>query len=89
MTTTKTAPTSTALIYVRVSNYTAQDKGRKVSPETPVEKCTALPALKGRIVEIFEDLDFSGKNTKRPGFTMPGRSRSSGPSLVASGRQRD
>ena len=56
-------------MYVRVSKYTAQDEGRKVSPETQLEKCKALPALTDCQVEVFEDLDYSGKNTKRPGFS--------------------
>ena len=59
---------STALIYVRVSRYTAQDEGHKVSPETQVDKCSALPAVHGLRTELFQDLDYSGKNTKRPGF---------------------
>src|SRR5206468_4801818 len=60
---------SVALVYVRVSKYTAQDEGRKVSPQTQLEKCKALAALHGCAVEIFEDLDYSGKNMKRPGFS--------------------
>ncbi len=52
-----------------MSKYTAQDEGRKVSPATQIEKCKSLPAFRGQVVEVFEDLDYSGKNTKRPGFT--------------------
>src|SRR5205823_7447648 len=52
------------------SKYTAQDQRRKVSPETQLEKCKALPALNDCQVEVFKDLDYSGKNTKRPGFTQ-------------------
>ena len=63
-------PKQVALVYVRVSKYTAQDEGRKVSPETQLQKCKALPALEDCHVEVFEDLDYSGKNTKRPGFTQ-------------------
>ncbi|MDQ6719392.1 MAG: recombinase family protein [Candidatus Dormibacteraeota bacterium] len=63
-------PKKVALVYVRVSKYAAQDEGRKVSPETQLEKCKALPALNDCQVEVFEDLDYSGKNTRRPGFTQ-------------------
>jgi DNA invertase Pin-like site-specific DNA recombinase len=56
-------------VYVRVSKYTARDEGRKVSPETQLEKCKALSALNDCEVEVFEDLDYSGKDTKRPGFS--------------------
>src|ERR1700736_1068847 len=63
-------PKQVALVYVRVSKYTAQDEGRKVSPETQLQRCKALPALEDCQVEVFEDLDYSGKNTKRPGFTQ-------------------
>jgi len=58
-----------ALIYIRVSKFDPGDDGRKVSPQTQVERCKALAPLKGLSVEVFEDLDYSGKNTRRPGFT--------------------
>jgi site-specific DNA recombinase len=57
-----------ALIYVRVSKFTKEDEGRKVSPDTQFEMCKALPALKGMTIVKFEDLDFTGTNTNRPAF---------------------
>ena len=58
-----------ALIYVRVSKFDPGDDSRKVSPQTQVERCKALAPLKDLMVEVFEDLDYSGKNIRRPGFT--------------------
>jgi hypothetical protein len=46
-----------ALVYVRVSKYDPTDRGHKVSPETQLERCKALTALNGLLVEAFEDLD--------------------------------
>jgi site-specific DNA recombinase len=57
-----------ALVYVRVSKYDATDRGHKVSPETQLDRCKALPALHGLPIEAFEDLDYSGKDFKRPAF---------------------
>ena len=53
-----------ALIYSRVSKLDA----RAVSPEMQLERCKELPALRGLAIEHYEDLDISGKNTKRPGY---------------------
>jgi site-specific DNA recombinase len=57
-----------ALIYTRVSKLDARDRDRALSPATQLARCKELPALRGLEVEHFEDLDFSGKNTKRPQF---------------------
>jgi site-specific DNA recombinase len=63
-----TSGRTVALVYIRVSKYDPGDDGRKVSPQTQVDRCRALAPLKDLTVEVFEDLDYSGKNTKRPGF---------------------
>lgn len=63
------AARTVALVYIRVSKFDPGDEGRKVSPQTQVERCKSLAPVKGMDVEVFEDLDYSGKNTKRPGFT--------------------
>src|ERR1700732_1158251 len=57
-----------ARMRISVHSWRAQDEGHKVSPETQVDKCSALPAVHGLRTELFQDLDYSGKNTKRPGF---------------------
>ncbi len=62
------APRSVALVYVRVSKFDPADEGRKVSPQTQLERCKSMPSLRELAVEVFEDLDYSGKNTRRPGF---------------------
>jgi site-specific DNA recombinase len=66
--TTTGANKNVALVYVRVSRLDAKDADRKLSPKTQVEQCAALPAVRGLTVEVFEDLNVSGKNTQRPGF---------------------
>ena len=63
-----TTSKTVALVYIRVSKYDPGDDGRKVSPQTQVDRCRALAPLKDMSVEVFEDLDYSGKNMKRPGF---------------------
>jgi site-specific DNA recombinase len=64
-----------ALVYVRVSRLERDDrqrirdgdaKLRALSPTTQIQQVKALPALKGKRIEVFEDLHRSGKNTKRP-----------------------
>jgi site-specific DNA recombinase len=55
---------SVALIYTRVSKL----DDRAISPEMQLARCKDLPAIRGRATEHFEDLDYSGKNTKRPGY---------------------
>ncbi len=57
-----------ALIYVRVSRLEAAERERALSPQMQAEHCRALPALRGHELEIIEDLDCSGKDTRRPGF---------------------
>ena len=58
-----------ALIYVRVSRLDEEERGRKLSPDTQREKALALAELGGLTVEVFEDLDISGKDTaNRPGY---------------------
>jgi site-specific DNA recombinase len=59
-----------ALIYVRVSRVPKEDEVRKPSPKAQAAACRAMPGLKGLTIEDppYQDLDFSGKNTKRPGF---------------------
>jgi len=58
-----------ALIYVRVSRLDDDERARKVSPATQLEKARALRELDGLDVQIFEDLDISGKATmNRPGY---------------------
>ncbi len=58
----------TALIYVRVSKLDEGERGRALSPMTQEERCRDLPALRGLQVEVFSDLDYSGKDTRRPGY---------------------
>jgi site-specific DNA recombinase len=73
-----------AFVYVRVSKFEPRDEGRKVSPQTQLEKCKALLALHGLAVEVFEDKDFSGKTTRRPAFQrMLGRARRGDVAVVA------
>src|SRR5438874_1883996 len=63
------AARTAALIYIRVSKYTKEDEGRKVSPQTQLELCKALPALRGLTIEDpYIDLDYTGRNTNRPRF---------------------
>ncbi len=57
-----------ALIYTRVSVLAEKDRARAISPEMQLEHCRELPAVRGLTVEHFEDLDYSGKSTKRPGY---------------------
>ena len=59
-------PRGVALIYVRVSRLEAAE--RALSPQMQEERCRALPAVAGLAVTVIRDLDYSGKNTKRPGF---------------------
>ena len=60
--------TGVALVYVRVSRFDVSDRGHKVSPEVQEAACRALPALRAVDVEVFRDLDYSGKDMRRPGF---------------------
>ncbi len=62
-------PRTAALVYVRVSRLDEEERARKLSPDTQREKALALPELVGLTVEVFEDLDISGKDTaNRPGY---------------------
>jgi DNA invertase Pin-like site-specific DNA recombinase len=58
-----------ALIYVRVPRLDEQERARKISPATQLEKSLALRELQGMTVEEpFQDLDISGKDAvNRPG----------------------
>ena len=73
---------STALVYVRVSKY--DENAHQISPAAQLDRCKALPALAGLTVEAFQDLDLSGKSTKRPDFQrMLARMRHGDVALVA------
>ncbi len=54
-------------MYVRVSRY--DENAHQISPEAQLERCKALPSLADFNVETFQDVDISGKNTKRPGLS--------------------
>src|SRR5258708_7639322 len=65
----QTAPRTVALVYVRVSRLDAEERDRKLSPDMQREKAAALRELAGLEVQVFEDLDISGKDTiHRPGY---------------------
>src|SRR5438445_13629902 len=55
-----------AAIYVRVSRLPEDEVDTKISPDMQVEACRRL--LDGYEVEIFSDLNMSGKNTDRPKY---------------------
>jgi DNA invertase Pin-like site-specific DNA recombinase len=58
-----------ALIYVRVSRLDEDESARKVSPDVQRSKALARRELEGLTVEMFEDLDISGKSaTNRPAY---------------------
>lgn len=59
-----------AAVYIRVSRMGAKEKWKdKVSPDTQLEKARDYAKLKGYTIKyIYEDLDVSGKNDKRPKF---------------------
>jgi type IV secretory pathway ATPase VirB11/archaellum biosynthesis ATPase/DNA invertase Pin-like site-specific DNA recombinase len=61
-------PQNVALVYVRVSRLDDDEKDRRVSPAMQKDRALALPDLAGMTVEIYEDLNLSGKNTNRPGY---------------------
>ena len=53
-----------AAIYVRVSRF--DEKGNAVSPAMQEAVCRALTELQGLEVNVYADLNLSGKNTNRP-----------------------
>jgi len=79
-----TATRSTGLVYTRVSKLDEKDRARALSPEMQLEQCRELPALHGLKIEHYEDLDYSGKDTKRPGYqAMVERIRQEDVAIVA------
>lgn len=55
-----------ALGYGRVS---VEDKRKPgISPKTQENVCRSHPSVHGMRFEYYEDLDYSGKNTKRPAY---------------------
>lgn len=59
-----------AAVYIRVSRMGDKDKWKeKESPDTQLEKAKAYAKLKGYTIKyLYQDLDVSGKNDKRPEF---------------------
>lgn len=62
------ATKTVALVYVRVSRLDEDERQVKLSPGVQRERALALPELTGFTTEVFEDLDFSGKDTLRPDY---------------------
>ncbi len=47
---------------------TEDERETRVSPDMQERACRELPELRGAQIEVFSDLDYSGKDTKRPRF---------------------
>ena len=56
--------TKRAAIYIRVSVL----KEEALSPEMQLSKCESYCRVTGEEYRVFQDLDFSGKDTRRPAF---------------------